>query len=348
MEPLTFDSRDLGQTEEFLSKAYARMRIRAEADSPRTRISRQVMGPVSVDRLRLEFGLSYEVHPLGKVCLCVVESGRIAQQVAGYEEEVFGPGDAVSLAPPDRPYSGEVSHARYTIVMFGDALLQEVAGTCPGRGPGPVRLLGHRPVSAAAGRHLLRTIAYLRDDVLADPDLAGEPLVVSTAGQLLAASVLTALPSTAATAAADATGTDRHDAHPRTLRRALAYIDEHAGTPIGVDDIATAARVTPRALQYAFRRHLDTTPLSYLRQARLARAHAELEAGDPAATTVAAIAARWGFFHPGRFALAYKAAYGRPPSDTLQASAGPVSLHGQQREESFARRADRARPQDQE
>ncbi|MFD0476744.1 helix-turn-helix domain-containing protein [Nonomuraea thailandensis] len=93
---------------------------------------------------------------------------------------------------------------------------------------------------------------------------------------------------------------------------------------------------------------MDTTPLGYLRQARLARAHAELEAGDPAATTVAVIAARWGFFHPGRFALAYKAAYGRPPGGTLRSSAGPVSLPGQQRKETFARRADRARPQGQE
>ncbi|MFD0476745.1 AraC family transcriptional regulator [Nonomuraea thailandensis] len=242
MQPLTFDSHDLGQTEEFLSRAYARMRIEADVDSPRTKISRQVMGAVSVDRVRLEFGMSYDVHPLGKVCLCLVESGHIAQQVAGCEEEVLGPGDVVSLAPPDRPYSGEVRDSAYTIVMFGDALLQEVAGARPGRRPEPVRLLGHRPVSAAAGRHLQRTIAYLRDDVLADPGLAGEPLVVSTAGQLLAASVLTALPSNAA---AEATGTDRRDAHPRTLRRALDYIEENAGTPIGVDDIATAARVTP-------------------------------------------------------------------------------------------------------
>ncbi|UBU17810.1 AraC family transcriptional regulator [Nonomuraea gerenzanensis] len=320
MEPMTFDSRDLGQTEEFLSKAYARMRIGSDADSPRTRIARQVLGSVSVDRLRLEYTVSYEVHPLGKVCLCLVETGSIAQQVAGQEEEVFGPGDTVFFAPPDRPYTGEVRDAGYTIVMLGDALLQEVAGTAPGGAPEPVRLLGHRPVSAAAGRHLRRTIAYLRDDVLADPELAAEPLVVSTAGQLLAASVLTALPSnatTAATAATDATATDRRDAHPQTLRRAIAYIDEHAGAPIGIDEIAAAARVSARALQYAFRRHLNTTPLGYLRQARLARAHAELAVGDPATTTVATIAARWGFFHPGRFALSYKDAYGRAPSDTL-------------------------------
>ncbi|GAA2211432.1 hypothetical protein GCM10009850_068920 [Nonomuraea monospora] len=335
MEALTFDSRDLGQTEAFLSKAYARMRLGSDAERPRTTISRKVLGPVSVDRVRLDCTMDYEVHPLGKLCLCLVESGTIAQQVAGQEREVFGPGDAVYFAPPDRPYSGQVRHAAYTVVLLGDALLQEVAGADEGRAPGPVRLLGHRPVSALAARHLQRTIAYLRDDVLADPDLAGEPLVVSTAGQLLAASVLSALPSNAADASGT-TGADRHDAHPQTLRRAIAFIDEHVGTPIGIADIAAASRVTARALQYAFRKHLNTTPLRYLRQARMARAHAELRSGDPAETTVAAIAARWGFFHPGKFASSYRAAYGCAPSDTLHVYPEPISLMGQQRADPFA------------
>jgi hypothetical protein len=38
-----------------------------------------------------------------------------------------------------------------------------------------------------------------------------------------------------------------------------------------VADIAAAARVTTRAVQLAFRRHLDTTPTDYLRQDHPAR-----------------------------------------------------------------------------
>ncbi|MEV6995503.1 helix-turn-helix transcriptional regulator [Streptomyces sp. NPDC093228] len=78
-------------------------------------------------------------------------------------------------------------------------------------------------------------------------------------------------------------------------------------TPITVAQIAAAAHVTPRALQYAFRRHLDTTPLAHLRGVRLAEAHRDLVAADPAeASTVTGIAARWGFYHPGRFASLYR------------------------------------------
>ena len=34
--------------------------------------------------------------------------------------------------------------------------------------------------------------------------------------------------------------------------------------------------------------------------------------------TVAAIALHWGFANPGRFAVDYRAAYGRSPSQTLR------------------------------
>ena len=52
--------------------------------------------------------------------------------------------------------------------------------------------------------------------------------------------------------------------------------------------------------------------------ADIAAAHADLRTADPATTTVTAVAGRWGFLHAGRFAAAYKTAYGHPPSETLR------------------------------
>jgi transcriptional regulator GlxA family with amidase domain len=71
-------------------------------------------------------------------------------------------------------------------------------------------------------------------------------------------------------------------------------------------------------VQYTFRRHLDTTPLEYLRRVRLDRAHRDLQRADPAVDTVTAIAGRWGFTHPGRFSIAYKRMFGTAPSRTLR------------------------------
>ncbi|MFJ9567528.1 helix-turn-helix transcriptional regulator [Streptomyces fuscichromogenes] len=191
-----------------------------------------------------------------------------------------------------------------------------MAASAPGRSPEPVRLTSHRPRSEAAGDQLRTTIFYLRDHVLSVPEIAAQPLVVSAAGQLLAASVLAAFPNTAQT---DPTGQDRGGAHPATLRRAIAYIDDHADQPVTVADIAAAVHVTVRTLQYAFRRHLDTTPMAYLRRARLAQAHHDLRAADTRGdATVGDIAARWGFAHPGRFAALYRAEYGHSPVTTLR------------------------------
>ncbi|MGJ5748669.1 AraC-like DNA-binding protein [Streptomyces puniciscabiei] len=314
MDTLTFDSTDLEVTEDFLSRAYARMRIGSSTpEAGRALIRRTAIAPVSVDELALDFEMSYSVTPLGRICLCVVHEGTVRDHRFQGAEDTFGPGDVVLFAPPDLPYSGRICHARYNITMLDPALLAEVAA-----GPDdarPVRLTGHRPRSAAAAGHLSRTIAHLRDSVLADPETADQPLIAATAAQYLAASVLNAFPNTALP---EPTAADRHDAHPAMLRRALAYIDDNADQPITVADIAAAAHVTVRALQYAFRRHLDTTPLAHLRRVRLAHAHQDLAAATPDnGESVTAIAARWGFHHPGRFAALYRDTYQRTPHTTL-------------------------------
>lgn len=316
METLDFDSEDLELTEEFLSQAYTRMRIGGDVERTRAHVSRNVVGSVSVDLLEFGYDMSHDADVLNKVCLCNVHSGSIVRRYfPDGAEGSFGPGDVFVYTPHDRPYAGVIQRARYNVVMFDPLLLPRVAAALPGRKPGPVRLTGDRPVSPAAARHLRHTIAYLSEGVCADPALSEHPLLVSAASQCLAASVLNTFPNTAL---ADPTIEDRHDAHPDTLRRAIAFIDEHAHRDIAVADVAAAIHVSIRTVQAAFRRHLDTTPMSYLRRVRLAHAHADLMAADPTTDiTVTAVAARWGFFQLGRFAAAYRAAYGCPPHQTL-------------------------------
>ena len=61
---------------------------------------------------------------------------------------------------------------------------------------------------------------------------------------------------------------------------------------------------------------LHCFPNTFLAQPATARQ--ELLRADPAGgATVAAVAARWGFGHPGRFATAYRARFGEPPGTTL-------------------------------
>jgi transcriptional regulator GlxA family with amidase domain len=196
--------------------------------------------------------------------------------------------------------------------VLDPALLAETAATQPGA-RSLVQLLSNRPHSAQAAAQLWRAADFVRTSI-AQPEAGSYPLLIDAAARLLAASVLATFPSTALT---DPTIEDRHDAHPRTLRRAVAFIGEHAAQDISIADIAAAASVTIRAVQLAFRRQLDMTPTEYLRRVRLEHAHHDLLAADPARESVTAIAYRWGFSSASRFSGYYRRAYGIPPSRTL-------------------------------
>lgn len=309
---LDFDSCDLEETEDFLVRAYVPMRIGGTGYPSRARIHRRWVGSVNFDTMSFSYTLSYTAKPLGRICLCRVHSGRIEENFVGGSRDVFAPGDLALLTPPDLPFSGRVCAADYDLTMFDTAQLARVAATAPNTRSASVRLTGHRPVSVAAARQLAATIDYLHELAAAHPKPS--ELLAGTAAAHLAAAVLSAFPNNALT---EPTAADRGDATPALLRRALAYIDEFAHTDIAITDIAAHVYATPRAVQYVFRRHLDMTPMQYLRRVRLDRAHRDLTESDPGATTVGAVAAQWGFAHQGRFARFYRQTYGRSPNQTL-------------------------------
>lgn len=314
MEPLTFDSSDVGLVEATVSKLYSKMHIDAVGSCTRTQITRRVVAPgLGFDDLDYSFDIGYCAEAQGLLIVCDVISSTIRRFGEG-NDETFGPGDLFLISRPGLPYSGVAYAPRLRFTVLDPAIFARVAGITGDDAAGPVRVLDHRPVSRQAALHLQRCIAYVRDSVMAVPEAARAPLVVSAASQYLAASVLYAFPNSAVT---DATVQDRHDGHPAALRRAVAFIDEHAHEVITVADIAAAAFVSVRALQLAFRRHLHCTPLEYLRRVRLAHAHRHLMAADPARETVTAVAYRWGFSSSSRFTAYYRQAYGTAPSHTL-------------------------------
>lgn len=108
----------------------------------------------------------------------------------------------------------------------------------------------------------------------------------------------------------------------RHLQRALDYIQAHAHESLTLDRIATAACVSPRTLEAAFRRRYDQSPLAYARGVRLQRVRTALQAacaeGRPASVTD--IALQHGFVHMGRFSAYYKQRFGCAPSATLRAA----------------------------
>ena len=222
--------------------------------------------------------------------------------------------DVFLAVQPEHPCLARSIDPDAEIAVIDVALLSQLASTASGPAPPPVRFTGHEPVSPQAARTWKATYAYIRSAVLERRSAEIQPLVVSSAARLLAAATLATFPNNTGTGpASDA----RNDVAPDTLRRAVAFIDEHAQHDITIADIAGAAFVTVRAVQVAFRRHLDTTPMAYLRQVRLGCAHRDLELGG-LATTVTTVAYRWRFPSASRFAAYYQQAYGVAPGRTLR------------------------------
>ena len=106
----------------------------------------------------------------------------------------------------------------------------------------------------------------------------------------------------------------------RALSRAIDFIQAHASDRLTVADIASAACVSPRTLEAAFRRRYDQSPLSYVRAVQLDRVHESLRLArvSQRGVQVTDVAMENGFTHMGRFAGYYKKRFGCTPTQTLK------------------------------
>jgi AraC-like DNA-binding protein len=231
------------------------------------------------------------------------------------EQLRFVPGDAV-LLPSGEPFKADLRDFAYSLVRIPRQFLADFAEERLGLAARFTRIESIAPLSRSAGGRWSRAAAFIRGQLLDDQNPAISPILAHEMTRMAAATVLEVFPSTAATTAYTP---GPPWAPPATVRRATAFIHANAGRAVSLREIAESAGVTPRALQYAFRRHHDMTVTGYLRQVRLEQAHRELQDGDSAAgSTVAATARRWGWANPGSFTSAYRRRYGVTPSLTLR------------------------------
>ena len=316
MSNVLLDTHDLGEAEEVFSRVFAPIRVTArERDKPtRTYLRHAAIGSSNIIAEHLGYNMDYVMAPPEWILLGHVRSGTMTLRSAGEPARRFGPGQTTAAGTvPGQPFGGSLQQCRVDVFLVDRALLGETAAGSP-QDEAPVRLTGSVPVSDAAGRQLAAALDYLRSAAVHDPSAMQNPLIAGAAQRYLAASMLAAYPNTAVV---EPTTVDRRDSTPALLHRAIAFIDENVHRDISLTGIAAAVHITPRALQYMFRKHRDCTPMEYLRQARLHRVHADLTTADPTATTVRDVAHRWGFGHLGRFAVHYRTRYGQSPHVTL-------------------------------
>jgi AraC-like DNA-binding protein len=319
VDRLLLETRDVEVGHDLLRQLYADHTPRLSGDSAdyRFRYAVNSLGRLGVDHMEHSLVLHADLEPYELLLAVTIEAGRLTVSSDGATEQV-GPGE-VLLVDPLRPVSVAQDDLRLIPVRLDLDATRAVAEEITGVPAGRVRFDMARPLSPAHARLWQSTVDHVARDVLADDDVARQPLVCTEAFRLLATTLLTTFPNSALETLSDRPAPRTFAAEPAVLRRAVEFVDANAHRDIGVAEIANAARIGVRGLQHLFRRHRDRTPLGYLRQVRMELAHRDLLAADPTrGDTVGAVAARWGFAHPGRFAVEYRRIWGRSPSETLR------------------------------
>lgn len=307
------DTRDIDEARATVAACYCEHRLDVTG-SGRTFHAVQtesVMGRVRIHRLRYGADLAIKAAPLRSTVLVTSpRRGHLVVNTARGERRL-APRDVLAI-DPDTPF---VLHwlddcELHTVQV--DRSLLTAGATDSGR---PDSVAGARVLEGRRAHAWHRLLSLLE----APHDLDTAPLLQHHLEATVAAMVL----------ANHGVRSDERRRAPtvtsRDVRRAVDFVEAHAGEPLRAADIAEAAHLSVRGLQVALRRHLDVTPSQLLRTVRLTRAHEDLVNGGPDVTTVAAIAHRWGFSNLGRFARDYRARYDATPSQTLRGRYGAAT-----------------------
>jgi AraC-like DNA-binding protein len=234
---------------------------------------------------------------------------------AAREEHCFTRGGAF-MVPADLPSAALLYDSGFALLRVPWPVARSLAEERTGMPATDLRFEAITPVSAEQQAMWASTAKFVCAELVNSGSTEISPLMAHELTRMAATVMLETFPNTAMTTLYVASLGWVPSA---AVRRAAAFIEAHADQPVTLTDIAAAAGVTGRALQSAFRRYYDATPVGYLRQARLERAYTELRDADPATgVTVAAVARRWGWTSPSQFAAAYQRRFGEPPSRTLR------------------------------
>jgi AraC-like DNA-binding protein len=223
-------------------------------------------------------------------------------------------GCGVISSPNGHVMRSQSGSARVTISLTKSVMMGHLA-TLLGRVPKqPLQFDASVDLNSAGGQRFNRHVQMAIAD-LDDPAPIHNPIMTSMHEQLIMTGLLLSQPNNYTSAL------QRLESRvaPRDVQRSIDYIQGHLSTPLTLAEIARASGIPGRTLLKHFREHMGTSPMRYMRTARLARVReALLRCDRPESVTEIAMA--WGFNHLGRFAVEYRRHFGERPSDTRRRS----------------------------
>ena len=258
------------------------------------------------------------IQPENEYVVSWITSGAGVYDIGGDETPLVIGRPAVF--PTGKPFAFEFTDYRQNLIHFDAGFLERVAAEHEGGLPGPLHFDHSAVPDDAALRAWKTTLTLVAQTVFGHE---ATPLLRHEVNRIAAVAVLDTFPH-------ESPRVPPGLLLPRNgrLRVAVEYLHAHSHLPLTTTSIAEASGLTVRGLQVAFSRHLETTPMGYLRDVRLERVRADLRNLGPTQTTVGAIAHRWGFSHLGRFSSSYAERFGELPAETLHSSAPRMRSSG--------------------
>lgn len=239
----------------------------------------------------------------------VTQSGKASSTEPGKSGVLFNPVDPFTVRWSPDAVQYAIKIPRSSIESQLEALLGRPVSE-------PLKFDLGFDLGSPRGQSLLAAVHHLRSELSRSGGIGEVPLIRAQLESYVLSQVLLTVPHDYQ----DLLLRPQETVRRRHVRAAMDYIQDHVAEPITGPDIARAAFVSLRALQAGFQEELGISPMTYLRNVRLDRAHAELLAA-PLDVSVSEVASRWGFAHLGRFAEQYRRKFGVLPSVTARTRA---------------------------
>ena len=297
---------------DWLDQAFG-ARLRLAGDFGEVRHHRTDHGTVAFDHLTIDGPVTFDADAMPALAVVDVLGGTVTYNRDGVTDTARD-GETLLASGWRMPFTGngESYDIRITSIT-GDLIEAAIAEIDPERSGPDVRFRSYVPHSQAAAARWRATVDELSARF---PDVSAV-LGRADATLLLGQTLLDTFPNDVVDGVTTG-GAPRelYGGSPSALRRALNVIEDRAGEELTLEQLAGEVAVTPRALQYAFRKELGCTAQDYVRRVRLDLARQSLR--DGSSGSVGDAAARFGFFNPGRFASDYRQVFDENPGQTLQ------------------------------
>jgi AraC-like DNA-binding protein len=307
---LRFETTDPEAVKDRLSQTYRGADIHPPRDDPAFVYRQEVDGDAHLTLGRFHFGGRGQANLVleDRFTVARLRSGQHQWEVNGHR------GTGLMIIQPRQDYRAVLEFMRVETVDLSLTTLVQTARTVYGDDRLEVAFDNPHPVSPAMAHYWEGTHEIIHQG-LTNPDIASVPLLHADLLRRMTVATLETFPLAGDPQVRRETVATRQAAYTR----AVEFMHSAVSQPITVEDVARHACVSTLELTQAFSAHAGTTPGAYLRGLRLTGAHQDLVAAEPGTgDTVAAIAARWGFAHPGDFARRHRQAYGENPAHTLR------------------------------